>query len=311
MTTDSDPPPRPALSEQPITQPPADRPLAAIGLLAVLGLFNFLYLPLLRGGQAAEGAWLLAASGVGVFAAELGLATLWLVWGSGPFGLRLAMHWAAALGLCCCWALGLIASFQEDFLAREVPGMIGATALGLPMVSLAAQIPLWPLRTHLGWRIERPSAVGNPYRASQPLSIRDMIWATVVTCVSLGCLRLVTMLPYMADPQFWPVWGIALSIIVAVSALTLLPSTIFAFRMGATPAAALAMGGYAMIAWIITGIIISMIGAAMGDAAPAEVYIAIFACYGSFALTLGLPLLFAASRGYRLTFASERRRADV
>jgi hypothetical protein len=300
---------RPVLGEQPIEAPPDDRSLAWVGLLTTAGVFNFLFVPMMRG---ADGAWPLVAIGTGVFAAELGLATLWLVWGPGSFGLRLVAHWAAAIGLYCCFAVGVVLALADQVPAQHLPPILFAILCGMPAVSLAAQLPLWPLRTHLGWRIERQPENSPAEHIIHSLSIRDMIFATVVTSLSLACLRFIAMLPNTADAWFWPTWGIAVAIIAVVSTLSLLPATLIVFRIRDKSAAAAALGGYALVAWVCTCIILSATAAAAGGgAAPAEFYLAILACYGSFAFTLGLPLLVLASRGYRLTFPIERKSPDL
>jgi hypothetical protein len=63
--------------------------------------------------------------------------------------------------------------------------------------------------------------------------------------------------------------------------------------------------GYGLLAWLVTVVIFGALSRGM---MPGEVPVAIGLVYGSFAATLGLPLLLVRSRGYRLTFAKERRR---
>jgi hypothetical protein len=306
MDNDSDKPVRPAFSEL-SKDLRASGPPGYVWLVAAGCLINFLLMPVLRGAEQAEGVWLLAAVGAGVLAGEFGLATLWLVWGPGSFGWRVFVHWTTALGLFVSWALGALASFTgaHNF-PPNVPEGFTAILLTLPILSLAAQLPLWPLRTHLGWRLERQSAV-NAAAGPHSLSIRDMILGTVATAVALACLRLMPTAVAGSGEGAWQVWGIAAAVTAVMSALSLLPATLMAFRIRETATAAISLAAYAAIAWVLT----CVVGTVLGGPAPAEVYIAILVCYGSFTATVGLPLLILNSDGYTLTFASERQRRDV
>jgi hypothetical protein len=306
MTSEPDQPNRPVFSEQ-SQDPRTPRIPGQVLLIAVAGLVNFLFVPVLRGAERSEGAWLVAALGAGVLAGELGLATLWLVWGPGSFGRRLVVHWSVGGALYVCWGLGLVASFAGSSPPPDLPEMLVTILLALPIVSLAVQLPLWPLRTHFGWRIERSWA---DHSQPQSLSIRDLILATVVTSVSLACLRL--MPTALASPAevYWSVWGIAVAISAVASTLSLLPATVIVFRTRETAAAVITvitLAAYTAVAWIAT----CVLGTLFGGPAPAEIYIAILVCYGGFASTVGLPLLILRGDGYALTFASERKRPDV
>src|SRR4030095_7570455 len=133
-----------------------DRPLGGFGWLLAIGcIFNFFVFPTLRAIERGNDAIVfIGGAALGLFPAQAGVLTLWLVWGRGPFLRRLAVHWLAVLALYVAWALGFAMAFGADAPARELPAIWGAVLCSLPLVSLAAQLPLWPLRTHLGWRVE-------------------------------------------------------------------------------------------------------------------------------------------------------------
>jgi hypothetical protein len=308
MTIKSEPPHEPAISAGPVELPPDDRSLAWPWLIGFAAVFNFFFCPVIVGAERSEVVWLIAAIGVGVLAGEFGLATWWLVWGPGSFARRLLIHWGVASGLFVPWALGLGLVMAAHRDAQMIPKTVVASLCSLPILSLAAQIPLWPLRTYLGWRIERQLVRGDASDTSQSLTIRDILWATVATSVSLASLRLNFLLTETYEPQFWASWGLAVAVVAVISALSLLPAAVIAFRIQETFAAAAALAGYALLAWIATCVIVAAVSQ---GSAPPEGYIAILFCVGSFAATLALPLLILASRGYRLTFAGERQRRDV
>ncbi len=285
--------------------PPPERPLGGFGwLIAIAALFNFVSFPLVRGAAREDSGWVIVAVATGALAAELALATIWLVWGSGSFLRRLVVHWSVGFGLYCAWAFGFALAFSNEMAVGEVPKAWATVLCSLPIVSLAAQLPLWPLRTHFGWRIDVPrsdSALAPP----QSLSIRDIILATAVTSISLAALRLMPQWGQGAvSAGYWAAWAIAVLCIVGVSALVLLPAIFLVFRLSDLSAATAALCGYGVAAWLIT----ILIGSALGGSPPAEAVFAIAFCYASFTATLAMPLLIARSRGYELTFARERER---
>jgi hypothetical protein len=133
--------------------------------------------------------------------------------------------WLAGLVLDVVWELGLILVLSGGLVAHSTAASV---ALGVPLVSLAAQFPLWLARQFFGWRLVREDSATNPLgmgeggsrgepgdggvadnSASQEnqngpdrkLAIRDLMLATVVVAVSLALVRLAP-----ADGQdVWPV----------------------------------------------------------------------------------------------------------
>jgi hypothetical protein len=270
------------------------------GLVVVACIVNFLAFPILRG---ADGTWPLVAMVVGYFCAQFGLATMYLVWGTEPFHIRLVKHWGVALGLFGSWAIGFALAVADQ--VNEILQIWGVALCSLPLFSLASQLPLWPLRIYLGWRIERSG--GAAHGTANALSIRDMILGTVVTAVTLAALRLVPGLTGFAvprEPEIWMVWAIWGLSIAGASTVALIPATFVCFRLQDGGTAAGMLGGIAVVAWVITLSILGAMGP--GGGMPGEVPAGIALVYGSFTATLALPLFIIRSRGYRLTFAGER-----
>jgi hypothetical protein len=129
---------------------------------------------------------------VGVLCGEVGAMACWLVWGEGSFLRRLAVHWGIGLAISLCLLCGFLLVFAfTDYVWEFRRIFYAAAGFGcvLPTASLSAQLPLWPSRTHFGWRVartERDETSGN----RQPLSIRDILTGTAVVAVSLGLVRL-------------------------------------------------------------------------------------------------------------------------
>ena len=282
---------------------PPRRNASLIGwLVAAAALFNFLILPFARVvGEARNeaAAIFLIATALGVFATEVGIATLWLVWGPGTFLWRLAMHWAAAFALFIAWAIGFAIAFGDGGPPGGIPQVWGIVLCGLLLVSLSAQAVLWPLRIYFGWRIERPPQAP----AAQPLAIRDFLAGTLVTSVTLAALRLLPQ-QISRDPDFWIVWGITALSSAGISAVSLLPAAVFLLRIREMAAAAGAWFTYAGAAWIATLLVVSSLA---GSAPPGEAVLATLVVFGSFAAAMATPLLIARGRGYRLVFPGDLR----
>jgi len=298
----------------------SERLLGGFGwLLALAAVFNFLLFPMLRAMESGDGAIVLfGAAAVGLFPAQAGTLTLWLVWGPGSFVRRLAIHWLAALALFTAWAMGIAIAFGSDGPAQELPRVWGTVLCSLPLVSLAGQLPLWLLRTHLGWRVERlegeaqrePRLGGSlalPHGplppARQPLSIRDILLGTVVTAVTLAGVRLVAAMVDadrgmgQLDAGYWLAWGIAVLIIAAISLLGFLPALWLLLRHRDTGQAMGLWLGYAAVACFVMLVFMASL---FGGGPSPEPFVGLVCLLSSFALGLAVPLLLVRARGWRL-----------
>jgi hypothetical protein len=284
-----------------------DLKLAALVLVVGVAVFNVVSFPLLRGTAGpGGGSIMLVGLVLGVFPAQLGALTLWLVFGSGPFLLRLAVHWGVTIGLFAAWALGCAAALA-DGPGRELPMMLTAIGCGLPVVSLAAQLPLWPLRTHLGWRVELPAdAGGSRVDGGEPLTIRDILLGTVVTALAVAALRVYPHLwPGQAEyrDSYWIAWAIGAGAVVLISVVALVPALTMLLLIRDTAGGTMAWLGYVAAAGFITLVAIGLV-AGMGP--PPEAVAGLVCVFTSFALTLGLPLWIVRAHGWRLVVGAER-----
>ena len=269
------------------------------------GVLNFLTLPLMRASAGDAVGAMLGAVTSGVIFSEGGILTLWLVWGPGDLIRRLVMHWFVACGLFLAWGTGFLVAVADGPGGGFVAEVLGTAVCSLPLISLAAQLPLWPLRTHFGWRVERPAHAGDDHR-SQALSIRDLLLGTVVTAVTLGCARL-TPLRLEAATVFWLRWSIIALAITVISAVSLIPALLFLLR---SKERTTAVGSLCVYAGLAALVVFAFVAASTGGRSiPVEAFLVMGLAICSYIGGLAIPLLMVRGRGYRLTFPRDRRKA--
>jgi hypothetical protein len=268
---------------------------------------------------------------VGCVLAQGCLLAAFLAWGEGPFLRRLATHWLIALGLYLVWLVGFVLSFVRD---PGAPNMAASVALGVPLVSIAAQFPLWLARQFWGWRLVRdretnPLALGEAGTAPQAwsrrpgegfeidtepvgdpvpdrkLAIRDLMLATLVVAVALALARLAPL--DGKDKDAGPVWLFAFVVAAVISSITLLPAGAWlmrrqVFRRGLLWSILYASAWIALV-WTIAA---ATWWFAPRFLAPRAIYVGISSFMFTFSATLILTALIARSRGYRLTGGRNR-----
>jgi len=273
-----------------------------VALAVAAGVFNVLAVPILRGVTGDRGAALLFGPiVVGVLAGEFGAMALWFVWGEGPFLRRLAMHWGVGLLLLCGFMVGLAAVMFEEGPMWEFWWRETATVLcAVPALSLGAQLPLWPLRTHLGWSVER---VGADLMARPPvaLSISDILCGTAVVAVSLGLIRAAP----EAKMEYFVSIGVALAFIFVASVICLVPATLFVLRSKEWPLGVGLLAGYS----VLPTFCLVIFGSVMrGRGMQGEAILAMILGSFVFAATVAAPLWVMRAGGYRLVWPRDRRR---
>lgn len=255
----------------------------------------------------------LALGVVGCVLAQGCLLAAWVAWEEGPFLRRLAVHWIVAACLYAIWLVGFGLTVAGS--AGRIPPKIAATvALGVPLVSLAAQLPLWVTRHLFGWRLVReeagptlPSHQQSPLSETQPsplpkterLLIRDLMLATLVAAVTLALARVA---PSPDAGEMWPAWGVASAVATVVSSISLLPAGVLLLRKRP-----LRQG----LVWssLYAGTLISLVWLAVvlkyqfapQMLAPRAIYVGLSSLMFTFAATLTLTAAIARDRGYRLT----------
>lgn len=290
----------------PLSTASGNSPWSSFGwLLGGAAVLNFVAMPMVRMAEDGAGSDLnvvvVVAGLLGFWAAQLGLLSLWLVWGQGSYLRRLLIHWVAGAVLFLAWALGFAAAMASEMPGEILLNVARATACGLPAVCLAAQLPLWPLRIYFGWRVEQPGDAAA--EDSQPLSIRNMLAGTLVTSVSLAALRFMPP-DFVIDADFWIGWAITVAVVAGLSLVSLLPALAILLRMSQTASAATAWFGYAGLMLVAT---LAILSSFFGAGPPDAVFVGVAVTFFSFAGAVSLPLLIARARGLRLTFARDRQ----
>lgn len=240
---------------------------------------------------------------VGCVLAQGCLLAAWLAWSDGPFLQRLARHWLIASLLYAVWLVGLVLAAPTDSEALQVAATV---ALGIPLVSLAAQFPPWVWRQLWGWRLVRETAEPTQpreaeltQRRNERLTIRNLMVATLVVAASLALARLAV----PADgKEVWSIWAIACTIAGIVSAISLLPAGVFLLRprplgRGLVSSAVYAASWISLI-WIVVA---AKWWFAPQLLIPRAIYIGLSSLMLTFAATLTLAASIAKLRGYRLT----------
>jgi hypothetical protein len=277
------------------------RQIAGWGIFGIAAV-NFTSVALLKAADG-EVAALVALIGAEIYFAEIAAATLWVVWGPGPFVKRLLVLYGVGIVLYLAWAIAFVAAFRD----RGPPGGIlqfcAAVLCSLPPVCLAAQLPLWPLRIYLGWRIERNESLAP---RPQALSIADVLASTAVAAVNLAAIRLIPA-DYRGGSQFWVGWGIAGVSIAGASAVLLIPALLYFCQMQSP--------GGAIAAWIVhIGAVFAFAVAAFSIFTqinpPGDAIVLSLIGFYAFGGALAIPLLVVHSHGYRLSIPSSRRPAS-
>jgi hypothetical protein len=228
---------------------------------------------------------------VGCVLAQGNLLAAWLAWSEGPFLRRLARHWIIAAGLYSVWLVGLLLAGDH-----EIWHIALTVALGVPLVSIAAQFPLWVARQWFGWRLVREPADSAP--GEPPLAIRDLMLATLVVAASLALARVA---PSPDAGEMWPVWGGAFAIAGMISTIALLPAGALLLRMR-PPSRGLAWGAVYAGAWVaLIWIVVAICRWSGARLPPWELFAGLSSLMLTFAATLMLTATIARSRGYRLT----------
>jgi hypothetical protein len=150
--------------------------------VAGFALVNFIGPPILGAGRSEA----LAALFLGVMAGQLGLLAIWAVLGPQRWPARLPLTLTIALSLHAATLSGLLPLDVSESARRE---MLRSFLL-VPLVFLAAQIPLWVLRFVFACRILPGGADPGPSVAPRQFGLQQMFLATAVFAGSLGLASL-------------------------------------------------------------------------------------------------------------------------
>ena len=271
---------------------------ALVGLCFAAGLFNALAIPLARGTGGSPLGLLLVSSALGIITGQVGALALWLVWGEEPFLRRLAIHWGVFSLLLLCLLVGTAIALADinaprDFWRDLAPGLCL-----LPLASLAAQLPLWPLRTHLCWRVEYQFADGTVSSARKALSIGDILLGTFVTALTLTLVRIAS----AAVPVIWIIALTSSASVLAVSFFTI-PALVLVLRIQDLIAGIFFLVLYGLVAGFVW---VAVMAGMWGRGPPAEAALGMFFALFAFAATTISPLVVLRLHGFRLIWPRDR-----
>lgn len=242
---------------------------------------------------------------VGCVLAQGCLLAAWLAWSEGSFWRRLLAHWKIAAGLYLVWVVGLALAVASD---PGVPPLFAATvAFGVPLVSVAAQLPPWFARQWWGWRLVR-EPLEAAHSCEPKLAIRDLMVATLVVAVSLALARVA---PSPDRGEVWPVWAFGFAVASLVSSITLLPAGKLLlrsqdFNRGVRWSVLYAAAWIALI-WLV---VFLKWWFAPQLLIPRAIYVGLSSVILTFAGTVILTAILARSRGWSLAAKSRKLKAE-
>ncbi len=275
------------------------RRISAAWLIVPCLVCDFLMMPvfaLLRGGLGPSDLQAALFFGiVGCVFAQGNLLAAWLAWSEGPFLSRLATHWKIAVGLYFIWLIGVFVC--GDHQSRE---MAVTVALGVPLVSIAAQWPLWFVRQWFGWHLVSEAA-GTAEPVESPLRIRHLMLATILVAASLALARL-SPTPTKRN-ELWTMWTVFFIFASTISSISLLPAGPLLLR-GEPFSRRLVWGSlYAAsliaLPWVV-GFVVWWYGAAPPP--PRPMCVGLSSLMFMFAATLMLAAAITRNRCYRLAW---------
>lgn len=237
---------------------------------------------------------------VGCVLAQGCVLAAWLTWSVQPFWRRLRRHWIVAAILYLVWAAGLAVSRPSEFASASA--FVG---LSVPLMSFAAQMPLWIARLTFGWRLIRGDPKDDAGLAR--LSIRDFMKATLLIALALALARLA---PSPDGKELGMIWVVMFFMASAFSTLTLLPASAFLLRTQRFQRGILFAGLYA-VCWLGLQWLVISIGRRQGlfRLPPQPVLVGVSCFIVSFATTVMLAAAAARARGYRLVWGNPARSA--
>lgn len=243
---------------------------------------------------------LLLAS-MGCVLAQVHLLAAWLVWSDQPFGQRLLRHSIIAAILYLVWAAGLGLSLPSRFTLASA--MVG---LSLPLMSIAAQLPLWFTRHTFGWRLIRGDV--NDYVGDESLTIRDLMLATVLIAFALASARWV---PTPDGKETGTPLGVLFLATSAISTIGLLPACLLLMRTQRFRRGVWLASLYAAF-WMALPWVTVLFRQNRGlSASPPAIALVGFSCLVlSFAATVILAATTARARNFRLAFGQRPRQSD-
>jgi hypothetical protein len=184
---------------------------------------------------------------------QLALQSLWIVFSPRPLWQRQLAGILLGWLLLGAFLMGIGLGNQP----ADLPEVARIFLCSVPLVMLSVQTPLWGLRIYARWQVvptTRPAAM------DRPLTIGDMIAATLAVAIAFGFIRLAS-----DEPGFYQVawigWLIAVPSIAGIALVSLAPLVYLVLRPNAWPVGGfLAWCGEMTILLTAAAILIAMLG---------------------------------------------------
>ncbi len=241
---------------------------------------------------------LLIGAFLGGVLAQGGLIAIWAALGT-PVYWPMRQLQALLLALLACWCLWIGVGMSE-----APPMMLREAARGgafVPLMLLAAQLPLWAARMAPGWRIAR-GTVGHAdeERAGRQFGVFDLLLATAVVAVALGFARLGLWLK--PDDSIPAVVAVAFLGVAILSAFTSLPCAWSALGASDQGAGCAAIVLYSVA---LTILVFSVPAAIVGGGSIEALVVFLMTCFAVTGSMHSVLLVFRDC-GYRLQSCSPR-----
>jgi hypothetical protein len=214
-------------------------------VVGVMGLVDLVMAPLATLEDNPKVAFVFTVAASGLVLAQGVLLSLAVVFGSGPFWLRLVVGWAAGFCALGCWLLGL-SLVTRAFTLRDLIQLIAFIAF----LALAGQIPLWLTRVVYGWRFISADTIAS--RTEQQFSLADMSASTALICITIGVIRAAIIQDSSeAAPEELLALGVAAIAVIGFATLFVLPIVAIFFSEMTMPMAWTVAIGYSMLPVIV------------------------------------------------------------
>lgn len=239
----------------------------------------------------------LYAAGLSAIGAQMGLHGIWCVLAPLPWAKRFLVGATSGLVLYGSVAVGwiVVPSLRHELGESDLLIALVTGLLCLPLLLLAAQVPLWIMRIWFRWRIAHRDDV--PSATLRPLRIGHLLLAMATIAAALAAARISQSISASPGNDGIVVLAVAALVIMVISAITVLPAVLaglYARRLPLAHALAFAADVAVVVGYV------ALFVALGGERLEWEIVIFMAGVAGGFFATLTVPMLIARRLGYRL-----------
>jgi hypothetical protein len=235
----------------------------------------------------------------GAMPAQLGLLAIWGALGPGKGWRRILLCMAVGAFWILAWAGGRFLPMDRNFNFNRAEF---SPALCLPLVLIAAQLPLWALRVFARWRLVQED--GAAFSPPPQMSIAGILVATTVVGATLASARFGAHLwDASSSSSWWLGLGIACAAAAGLSLTLLAPVCYLGLRMRPAP-----LGLLLSLLFLLLVIAVAATMAYWNMGAPGRPfgsYLAIPSVSAGFVVSLLAPLALLRMFDFRLRWGRE------